>query len=197
MAWFRGEAPPNVRRFPAGDGECYLYETVQAVGEIELGRFSYIGEHGYLDGRSPIRIGSFCSIASNFHCATHGRPAEGRAGVFPFAEVLGVPIPDEERPITIGHDVWIGDGVSISGPTTIGDGCVIGAKSVLCGDYEPYGVYVGNPARLLRPRFSEATVEELTALRWWDWPLERILANVRFFETDLTTYEGRIEDLLV
>lgn len=197
MAWFRGEAPPNVRRFEAGDGECYLYETVQVYGDVEMGRFSYIGEHGHVDARSPVKIGSFCSIASHFHCATHGRPVEGRAGVFPFAEVLGLAVPEEERPIRIGNDVWIGAGVSITGPTTIGDGCVIGAKAVLCGEYEAYGVYVGNPARLLRRRFSDAIIEELTALQWWDWPLEKVLANVRFFETDLTSFEGRVEDLIV
>lgn len=197
MAWFKGEVPPGVLRFGADGEECYLYGTVVATGDIEIGRFSYVGEHGYLDGRSSIRIGSFCSIASNFHCATHSRPVEGRAGLFPLADVLGLPIPGEDRPIRIGHDVWIGDGVSISGPTTVGNGCVVGAKSVLCGEYEPYGVYAGSPARFIRRRFADAMVEWLLRLAWWDWPLERILANSRFFETDLTSYEGRLEDLVV
>ncbi|MGV3615611.1 MAG: CatB-related O-acetyltransferase [Fimbriimonas sp.] len=197
MPWFRGEAPPNVQRFAAGDGECYLYGTVQAFGDVELGRFSYIGEHGLIDAHSPVRIGSFCSIASNFHCVTHDRPVEGRAGLYPFAEILGMPVEVPDRPIGIGHDVWIGDGVSVSGPTVVGDGCVIGAKAVLCGEYEPYGVYVGNPARLVRRRFPDPVIEGLLALRWWDWPLEKILANSRFFDTDLTRYDGPLEALIV
>jgi maltose O-acetyltransferase len=65
------------------------------------------------------------------------------------------PIPDqgwEPRLVTIGADVWVGMGVSILPGVTIGEGAVIGAGSVVVRDIEPYGIAVGNPAKVVRNR---------------------------------------------
>lgn len=59
---------------------------------------------------------------------------------------------------------------------TIGDGAVIGANTVVTKDVPPYAIVVGNPGRIVRLRFDEATVAALLRLRWWDWPIERIRA---------------------
>ena len=67
---------------------------------------------------------------------------------------------------------------------------------MLDGEYVPYGVYAGNPARLVRMRFPEKVVEQLQALEWWDWDVECILGNAEFFGTDLSSYAGSLEDLL-
>lgn len=60
----------------------------------------------------------------------------------------------EEKPITIGNDVWIGRRVIILPGVTIGDGCVIGAGAVVAKDIEPYSIAVGNPARVVKKRCS-------------------------------------------
>lgn len=52
--------------------------------------------------------------------------------------------------ISIGDNVWIGNGVSIIGNLKIGDGVIVGANSVVNKDLEPYSIYVGNPARLIK-----------------------------------------------
>lgn len=71
-------------------------------------------------------------------------------------------------PVTeIGNDVWIGQGVFIRAGVTIGDGAVIGARSTVVKDIPPYTIAAGVPAKPIRPRFGEALVERLTALRWW------------------------------
>lgn len=210
MGWYEGEGPANLRRFPAEGGEYYLYDTVRVVGEARIGRFTYLGEQGFVAGRTPVEIGSFCSIASNFSCVTHADAVADRPCAYPLFEVLGVPctvgseLPNVDapaalstRPITIGNDVWIGDNVTVVGGTSIADGCVIGAKSVVRGETVPYGVYVGNPARLIRLRFSESVIEQLLALRWWEWPVEKLRANAAFFGTDLTAFDGELLALIL
>lgn len=57
-----------------------------------------------------------------------------------------------QQGITIGTDVWIASGVKVLDGTTIEDGCVIGANAVIKGKTEPYGVYVGVPAKKIKER---------------------------------------------
>lgn len=76
--------------------------------------------------------------------------------------------------VMIGNDAWIGQGVTILSGVSIGDGAVVAARSVVTRDVPAYGVVAGNPARLLRHRFDDFTIERLLALRWWNWPQEKI-----------------------
>lgn len=86
--------------------------------------------------------------------------------------------PGRARPdkITIGNDVWIGAGSIIRKGITIGDGAVVGAGSVVSKDVPPYGIVAGNPARLIKYRFDEATIAEFLDLKWWDLPVEKIFS---------------------
>jgi len=92
--------------------------------------------------------------------------------------------------------VWIGDSATVFGGVTVGHGCVIGAKSLITKDCEPYGIYAGTPGRLIRKRFSDSIIEQLLQIQWWDWSVAKIRENREFFETDFTTYEGKIADLI-
>jgi virginiamycin A acetyltransferase len=91
----------------------------------------------------------------------------------------------------VGNDVWIGYGATILPGVTIGNGAVIGSLSVVAGDVPPYAIVVGNPARVIRNRFDDATIARLLALRWWDWDIERITQKVRAIAgTDLAALEA-------
>src|SRR5690606_20743654 len=79
----------------------------------------------------------------------------------------------------IGNDVWIGYGAVIMPGVTIGDGAIIAAQSVVVGDVPAYSIYGGNPARLLRKRFTDADTKLLMEIRWWDWPVDKITRNLR------------------
>ncbi|QEI09365.1 CatB-related O-acetyltransferase [Pigmentiphaga aceris] len=72
----------------------------------------------------------------------------------------------------IGNDVWIGAYARIMGGVKIGDGAVIAAGSVVTHDVEPYTIVGGVPAKPIKKRFSQALIDEMLALRWWDydWP---------------------------
>jgi chloramphenicol O-acetyltransferase type B len=77
--------------------------------------------------------------------------------------------------IIIGNDVWIGYGAVILSGTTIPDGCVVGAMSVVKGNkFEPYDIIVGNPGKVVKKRFDKETIDLLLELKWWDWSDEDI-----------------------
>ena len=81
---------------------------------------------------------------------------------------------DNKGDIVIGNDVWIGYEAVVLAGVTIGDGAVIGARAVVTKDVPPYAVVGGVPARLIRRRFPDDTISALLALRWWDWPADKI-----------------------
>ncbi|PWG02099.1 acetyltransferase [Sphingosinicella humi] len=68
----------------------------------------------------------------------------------------------------VGNDVWIGHGAKVRAGVRIGHGAVIGMGAVVTRDVGPYSVVAGNPARELRRRFDEGTIELLLKSAWWD-----------------------------
>ena len=83
-----------------------------------------------------------------------------------------------EQPKTIiGNDVWIGDQCFIKAGVKVGDGAVIGAHAVVTHDVPPYAIVAGNPAKILRYRFSEEEISALLQTKWWEWSDEEIKKN--------------------
>ena len=78
----------------------------------------------------------------------------------------------------IGNDVWIAAGAQVLHKVTVGDGAVIGGGAVVTKDVPPYAIVAGVPARIIKFRFDEKTIDELLDIKWWDWPEEIILANI-------------------
>jgi chloramphenicol O-acetyltransferase type B len=74
----------------------------------------------------------------------------------------------------IGNDVWIGAEALIMPGIKIGDGAVIGARAVVTKNIGAYEIWAGNPARLIKKRFSDDEISMLLELKWWDWDLEKI-----------------------
>lgn len=80
--------------------------------------------------------------------------------------------------IIIGNDVWIGSDATILSGLTIGDGAVVGAKSVVANNIPPYSVAVGNPARVVKKRFTDEQIQKLLEIKWWNWDEEKIKVNI-------------------
>ncbi|MQR99657.1 CatB-related O-acetyltransferase [Gluconobacter aidae] len=72
--------------------------------------------------------------------------------------------------VIIGNDVWIGAHATIMSGVTIGDGAVIAAQALVTKSVPPYAIVGGNPAKVIRYRFSETVIARLLALAWWKWP---------------------------
>jgi hypothetical protein len=106
--------------------------------------------------------------------------------------------PPQYADSVIKNDVWIGDEMMMLGGGIIENGCVIGARSLLPPNFrsEPYGIYVGSPARLVRFRFSEKVRVALLDLAWWEMPLTWIRDNNALFLQDMTADEGLALDII-
>jgi len=97
---------------------------------------------------------------------------------------------DNKGDIVIGNDVWIGyDAVIMSG-VKIGDGAVIGTRAVVTKNVSPYTIVGGVPAKAIKKRFSDEVISELLRIEWWDWPYDRIQANIQHIQS------GEIDKLI-
>ena len=145
------------------------------------------------DPLDQLVIGKFCSIAAGARFLMNGANHPEAGSTFPFW-MFGNGWherrePRVRGPIVVGNDVWIGLESLILPGVTIGDGAIIGARAVVARDVPPYAVVVGNPARVLRQRYDDTTIKKLLAMRWWDWPAERITRNLS------EIVDGRWDDL--
>jgi acetyltransferase-like isoleucine patch superfamily enzyme len=124
-----------------------------------------------------VEIGAFVSFAKGVTILSCRDHRSDWVSTFPFRDLWGVGNdghPTGKGKVVIGNDVWVGFGAIILSGVTIGDGAIIGAGSVVAGNIRPYAVAAGNPAVEIRQRFDYLTVEKLLALKWWDWPDEKI-----------------------
>ena len=137
-----------------------------------IGRYSYVSRNCFV---TDTGIGSFTSIAAD--CYIGGTPHTmewvSTSPVFhKWGNILRRNFSRHEFEIfirtTIGNDVWIGTGAMIRAGVTIADGAVIGMGSVLTKDVGPYEIWAGNPARFIRKRFDDETIERLQKSRWWE-----------------------------
>lgn len=138
----------------------------------------------YLFDFSPERltIGKFCQIADGVQIitASANHRYDGISS-YPFAifdEASNegrASMPQAGADTIIGNDVWIGQGARILPGAQIGDGVIIGAGAVVSGHIAPYSIVGGNPAKVLRTRFSARDVSALLSIAWWDWPIDLIL----------------------
>ena len=162
-------------------GDSRIPEMVSADPRVSVGRFTYGSPALRLwDASERIAIGSFCSIADGVTIFAGGEHNTHWVTTFPLRIAFGEPLagqdghPASKGPTTIGSDVWIGDGATILSGVQVGHGAVIGARAVVTADVPPYHIVAGNPARLVRPRFTADQIDALLSIAWWEWPLERI-----------------------
>lgn len=162
-------------------GDYTYYDDFEDVHNFEKNvkyHFDFVGD--------KLIIGKFCQIASGVTFIMNGaNHLQDSVSTFPFAifgedwkdAMEGKSYPTKGN-TEIGNDVWIGFDATIMPGVKIGDGAIIGSKSVVTKDVEPYSIVGGNPAKLIRKRFSEQRIEELLEMQWWDWPVDKITANL-------------------
>ena len=153
-----------------------------------LGDYSYVMQHAQIVGT---QIGKFCSLASFVRLNPGNHPLERptshhmtyRAKQYGFGDTddLEFFAWREAHPVRVGHDVWIGHGATVLPGVTISNGAAIGAGAIVTKDIAPYTVVAGVPAKPIKMRFNNATVQQLEAIQWWDWT--RAELEMRF--TDL------------
>lgn len=166
-------------------GEYTMYnDFVNDPREFEKNNVLY---HYPINGDKLI-IGKFCSIACGAKfMLTSANHKMSSLSTYPFPifyEEWGLDVKDirnawdNKGDIIIGNDVWIGYEAVIMAGVTIGDGAIIGTRAVVTKDVPPYTIVGGVPAKPIRKRFDDATVERLIKLRWWDWEHEKIAQSI-------------------
>ncbi len=139
----------------------------------------------HLGAPEKLIIGKFVQIASGVQIITSSanHQMDGFT-TYPFA-VFGEPWSSCYEPkwpnkgnTIIGNDVWIGHEAMIMPAVSIGDGAIIASRSVVTKNVPPYSIVAGNPAKVIRHRFDDKTIAMLLAMKWWDWPIEKINQNI-------------------
>lgn len=161
-------------------GDYTYYDDPQDVYNFEknvLYLFEFMGDR--------LIIGKFCQIATGVRFIMNGsNHAMDGISTYPF-KVFGDAWSQASMNVVskgdtvIGNDVWIGNSVTIMQGVKIGDGAIIGTNSLVTKDVEPYTIVGGNPARVIRKRFDDETVEFLLKLKWWDWNIEKITQHLK------------------
>jgi virginiamycin A acetyltransferase len=162
-------------------GDYTYYDDFEDVYNFEKNvkyHFDFMGD--------KLIIGKFCMIASDVTFIMNGaNHLTDAMTTYPFA-IFGGNWQDAMEGKTypykgdmiIGNDVWVGYKATIMSGVTIGDGAIIAAHSVVTKDVEPYAIVGGNPAKLIKKRFSEERIQQLLEMAWWNWDIEKISANV-------------------
>ena len=172
----------------------------QLTGSIELGAYSYAAPSCWLKcwhKNSTVTVGKYSSLAS-CKFVYDGNHNPYFASTFPFKE-LGysdsAPLNalNDKPPASVGSDVWIGDDAVIYAGVTVGDGAVICGQAVVTKDVPPYSIVGGNPARVIKLRFSQEIVDRMIQVRWFDLPHEFICENLAPVMDNVEEFLARAE----
>ena len=163
-------------------GDYTYYDDPDGPEHFEknvLYHFDFIGD--------KLIIGKFCAIAKDVTFIMNGANHQS-AGFsnYPFF-IFGngweksAPQPGDlpfKGNTEIGNDVWIGYNATIMPGVKIGNGAIIASKSVVTNDVPAYAVVGGNPAKIIKQRFDDKTINALLSIAWWDWSSDKITAHL-------------------
>lgn len=141
------------------------------IVDSTVGKYTYIYESKLI----ATDVGSFCSIAADCTIGGGSHPCDWvssspvfYSGKNCMRKNFSANEYDEYKRTRIGNDVWIGSKCLIKGGVKIGDGSIVGMGSVVTHDIPEYEIWAGNPAKRIRKRFDDSTIEKLLDLKWWN-----------------------------
>ena len=180
------------RVFQSNSAMIYPQKLFAGNVGVELGTKSYISG-ATIERNGVVSVGNFSAISWGITFEFELSQNHNYRSVTAYSFVMtDWKVPREFFPpfgkyrIEIGNDVWIGRGCffkcgSPVKPLIIGDGAVIAADSVVVKDVPPYAIVGGNPAKIIKFRFSEDVIESFLRIKWWDWSLDKIHDNFKYF----------------
>ena len=154
-------------------------EARSTIIDSSFGRYSYCGYNCTIIN---CKIGRFTSISDNVSVGLSHHPIEwvSTSPAFYFGKdsipknVAKLEYDTSSKETIIGNDVWIGDGVFIKDGISIGDGAVIGARSVVTKDVPPFAIVAGNPAKIIKMRFSDNIIKKMLIVQWWNMNVDEL-----------------------
>lgn len=193
------------------------YVHSHRVKDCSIGAFAYLNAAG-VTSAYRVTIGRYAQIGESSILGPPEHPQDGFTNhPFAFTRPQYMPnmyaLPDFARlapqadagpsyvdsainRTVIGHEAYVGVGSFVRRGVTIGDGALVGARSVVTRDIPPYAVAVGSPAKVVRLRFAENLVERFLKLQWWRYDLAPFKTQVDYsrVEATLDFFEQRLAD---
>lgn len=166
---------------------------------VSIGRHTYgLGARNFVrpSPQAAISIGHYCSFGPDVLIFGQADHPTDLVSTYPFRAMIftrGAPGADATTrgPVRIGSDVWVGARAIILSGVSIGDGAVIAAGAVVARDVAPYAVVAGSPARQVKRRLPDDQVTALLAIRWWDWPDEKLALFQDLLYGDVAAFIAR------
>lgn len=150
--------------FVEGPAFPEIINQVKQLQNVLVGRNTYKLVSGMF---SPnVIIGRYCSISHNVNIGATNHNMNFLSTGF-FQNTVEADISENNGYTIIGCDVWIGVNATIIGGAKIGHGAVIGAGAVIKKEIPPYAIVVGNPAKIIKYRFSDEVIADLLDTKWW------------------------------
>ncbi len=132
-------------------------------------------------------IGKYCSVATGVQFMMGGTQGHNYnwIAVHPLIGADNSVFPGHawKGDTVIGSDVWLGAESFIMPGVKIADGAIIAARAVVSKNIGPYEIWGGNPARFIKKRFSDESIEKLLQIKWWDWDLGCLKRNLKFLRS--------------
>lgn len=190
---------PNTK-FPIKDYTKLIFlKNFIKASNIHVGDYTYFDDrrHGpenfeeynvlynYDFSKVKLVIGKFCAIAADVRFIMTGDHKLDAFSTYPFPifqqgwesayNIFDLPVKGD---LVVGNDVWLGYDALIKGGVTIGDGAIIAARAVVVKDVPAYSIVAGNPAKVVKMRFDDQTIERLLKISWWNWDIAKINKNL-------------------
>jgi virginiamycin A acetyltransferase len=189
-----GPDPHSLYPIPGYDKLIFLKHFIKAPN-ISVGDYTYFDDrrygpekfeeynvlYNYDFSKVKLVIGKFCAIAAETRFIMTGDHKLDAISSYPFPifqqgweyafDVYNLPVKGD---IIIGNDVWLGYDSLIKNGVHIGHGAIVAARAVVVKDVPPYSIVAGNPAKVVKKRFDDATIDRLLKIAWWDWNIEKI-----------------------
>ncbi len=194
---------PEEKIYPrTGDMQTIYLNSVISNPNIKIGDYTMYNDfvndpinfeknnvlYHYPVNHDKLIIGKFCSIACGakfiFTSANHTLKSLSTYPFPLFWEEYGLAQKnvtlawDNKGDIIIGNDVWIGYEAVIMSGIHIGNGAIIGTRAVVTKDVEPYTIVGGVPAKPIKKRFNDETIEKLQSICWWNWDKEKVREKI-------------------
>lgn len=184
--------------FPlVGNKDLQFIKNSLNRSNVTIGEYSYYSakagesfadciQHHYEFLGDQLIIGKFNSFGSGLAIIMNGANHRMTGSTYPF-NIFGkgwetvTPSLDElplKGDTMIGNDIWIGMNVTIMPGIRIGNGAIVAASSVVTKDVPGYTIVGGNPATLIKQRFSDEEIKGWESLAWWNWPIEEITEHL-------------------
>jgi virginiamycin A acetyltransferase len=193
--------PDPSTKYPLmNDDKLVFLKNIISAPNIHVGDYTYFDDrkngplnfethnvlYNYNYDAVKLVFGKFCAIAAETKFLMTGDHKLDGISTYPFPifrrgwesafDLAALPVKGD---IIVGNDVWFGYDSLIMNGVTIGSGAIIATRAVVKKDVPPFSIVAGNPARVVKMRFDEATIKRLLAIAWWDWDIEKINRNLQ------------------